>query len=97
MSERKLAAFAAELALGSYSGREIMVAGFADSVGKFGDNKRLAQKRAEVVASLLKGALGASAEGIKISTASYGELLPYLCEEDDFGRDANRRVEIWLR
>jgi phosphate transport system substrate-binding protein len=97
LSERKLAAFAAELAAGSYAGREIVVAGFADSVGKFSDNKRLAQKRADLVASLLKDALGDAAKDVKISPVSYGELLPYLCEEDDFGRDANRRVEIWVR
>lgn len=97
LSERKLNEFAAELASGAYAGREIVVTGFADSIGKSSDNKRLAQKRADAVAALLKTALGDKASGIKISTASYGELLPYLCEEDDVGRDANRRVEIWLR
>jgi phosphate transport system substrate-binding protein len=28
---------------------------------------------------------------------SYGELLPLSCNEDEVGRERNRRVEVWLR
>jgi len=97
LSEEKLKAFAADVMAGKFAGREILVAGFTDSVGGFADNKRLAQKRADAVATELRTLIGSAADSVTVTPVSYGELLPYLCEEDDFGRDANRRVELWLR
>ena len=97
LSARNVDAFVEKLAAGAFKGREIMVAGFADSVGKASSNKELAFRRAQSVADLIKSGLAGKGTDLKITPVSYGELLPFLCEEDEFGRAANRRVEIWVR
>ncbi len=97
LSIRAVDEFAARLAAGDYAGREILVVGFADSVGSFEQNDRLALRRARNVAALIGEKIGAGAAGPDLTPVSFGELLPYLCNEDEFGRDANRRVEIWVR
>jgi phosphate transport system substrate-binding protein len=98
LSERAVAEFAAKLQSGRFAGREILVVGFADSVGKFDQNARLAMARAEKVRDLIRDRIGReAAASYGLTPMSFGELLPYLCNEDDFGRDANRRVEIWIR
>jgi phosphate transport system substrate-binding protein len=98
LSERAVADFAAQLESGAYDGKEVLVVGFADSVGGFEQNRRLALARSSTVADLIKARIGSEASNrLGLKALSYGEMLPYLCNEDDFGRDANRRVEIWVR
>ncbi|MCU0829230.1 MAG: phosphate ABC transporter substrate-binding/OmpA family protein [Tabrizicola sp.] len=98
LSERAVSDFAAKLQSGAFDGKEILVVGFADSVGRFEQNQRLAMARAEVVADLLSTRIGRiNADKYGLKPVSFGELLPYLCNEDEFGRDSNRRVEIWVR
>jgi phosphate transport system substrate-binding protein len=98
LSERAVGEFAAKLQSGNYAGKDILIAGFADSVGSFAQNERLALARAQTVVDVIRDRIGSeAASGVKLTPVSYGELLPYLCNEDEFGRDANRRVEIWVR
>lgn len=98
ISKRAVDDFAAKLQSGALDGKEVLVVGFADSVGAFGQNKRLAMARAQSVTRLIADRIGKdAADAIGLKPLSFGELLPFLCNEDDFGRDANRRVEIWVR
>jgi phosphate transport system substrate-binding protein len=98
LSERAVSEFAAKLKSGAFSGKEVVFVGFADSVGRFEQNNRIAASRASSVLKLIEAQLDtATRDSVKLTTAAYGELLPYLCNEDEFGRDANRRVEIWVR
>lgn len=98
LSERAVSEFAAVLNSGAFDGKEIIVAGFADSVGTFDQNDRIASGRARNVEALIRAQLDrATLDKVELTPVSYGELLPYLCNEDDFGRDANRRVEVWVR
>lgn len=80
-------------------GKEVIVAGFADSVGAFSFNRQLAQARADVVYGALRSVLGDTLDqaGIKMHAESYSELSPVGCNDTPRGRERNRRVEIWLR
>ncbi|NJM83913.1 MAG: OmpA family protein [Tabrizicola sp.] len=98
LSERAIDEFAAELRSGAFDGKEILVVGFADSVGSFNQNQKLALARARMVSDLISSRVEiGQARRLGLTPVSFGELLPYLCNEDEFGRDANRRVEIWVR
>ncbi|MEM7684135.1 MAG: phosphate ABC transporter substrate-binding/OmpA family protein, partial [Pseudomonadota bacterium] len=97
-SQIDAARLAEELALGAYSGREIVLAGFTDSVGQFELNRQLSARRAQVVDAALRAAVPEGAlDAIATVTRGYGELMPVGCNTDINGRSANRRVEVWLR
>ena len=86
------------LAGGAFAGREILLVGFADSVGAFDVNRGLAERRAQAVLGALTAAVpeGALAD-VPVLVRSYGELTPVGCNETNEGRELNRRVEVWVR
>jgi phosphate transport system substrate-binding protein len=77
-------------------GTKIKIVGFTDSVGKFENNRRLAQGRANQVQSSLASFAGDRIAEISVTTAAYGELAPSACNISDTGRAINRRVEVWI-
>ncbi|QIX60490.1 OmpA family protein [Hymenobacter sp. BT18] len=78
-----------------YTGKQIRVAGFADSRGDASYNKDLAQQRANAVKSYLvdTGKMPAA----NISTESFGEQQPAASNATAAGRKENRRVELVVR
>jgi phosphate transport system substrate-binding protein len=34
---------------------------------------------------------------VDISVAAFGEALPMACDDSAWGREVNRRVEVWVR
>jgi phosphate transport system substrate-binding protein len=81
-----------------FEGLEVLLVGFADSVGDRDKNTALAQARADEVRDILVDNLPAEiVKDAKLIPLSYGELMPLSCNEDDVGRERNRRVEVWLR
>ncbi|HUF87967.1 MAG TPA: phosphate ABC transporter substrate-binding/OmpA family protein [Thermohalobaculum sp.] len=97
-SQTEAERLARRVAAGDYAGQEILLVGFADSVGEFEVNRDLARRRAEAVLEALTAAVpeGALAE-TPIGVRSYGELTPVGCNETPAGRELNRRVEVWVR
>jgi len=90
--------FARLLAGGAYAGKDVLLVGFADSVGDFEVNRGLAERRAQAVLATLQGAVPADAlAGVALQVKSYGELTPVGCNESPEGRELNRRVEVWIR
>lgn len=81
---------------GDFDGFELLLVGFADSVGERTRNTALAQNRANAVTSILAQSIS-SENAQRLRPISYGELLPLSCNEDEAGRERNRRVEVWLR
>lgn len=82
---------------GQYDGRSIRFVGFADGQGEALVNQRLALKRAEAVL----GAVRDTAETLdgtqlRLSAETLGEALPMACDDSIWGRQVNRRVEVWL-
>jgi len=97
-SQSEAERFARLLASGVYAGKDIILVGFADSVGDFGVNRGLAVRRAQSVLDTLKASVDEAAlDAVPILVQSYGELTPVGCNETPAGRQLNRRVEVWVR
>lgn len=80
------------------AGREIIVAGYTDSVGNYYYNEDLSLKRAQAVtAALYNEAAKQGLNGLNMRAAGYSELSPVGCNDTELGKSRNRRVEIWIR
>lgn len=70
---------------------KISITGHTDNVGDEMPNQKLGQARADFIASILRrGGIAAN----RISTASKGETQPIATNDDDAGRQQNRRVVL---
>jgi phosphate transport system substrate-binding protein len=75
-----------------YSGRGVMLVGFADSTGNRSANLKLSKDRAQSVAAQMER------QGVTtVSVTGFGQDLPVADNATPEGREKNRRVEIWLR
>lgn len=72
-------------------GKSIVLVGFSDSLGDYGQNLALSKRRAQAVADTL-AALGARVQGV----VGAGEEAPVASNQDQAGRERNRRVEAWV-
>lgn len=82
----------------AFDGQEILLVGFADSVGPADRNTALAAQRARAVQAALSEQFDpATLRRIKLSAMSFGEQMPVDCNDTDAGRANNRRVEVWAR
>ena len=81
---------------GDLAGASLLLVGFSDAAGDYGANQRLSLSRARGLALAL-GELLETAEEVDLQTAGFGPLLPVACNDSDWGRALNRRVEVWLR
>ncbi|WP_306519904.1 phosphate ABC transporter substrate-binding/OmpA family protein [Rheinheimera sp.] len=74
-----------------HNGRRLVLMGFSDAVGAEDTNTDLAMRRAKVIERELV------ARGIAVmAVESYGELLPIANNDQELGRERNRRVEVWV-
>ncbi len=97
-SVRNVEELARRMEAGEFDGLEVLLVGFADAIGDRDRNTALAQARADEVARIIGGALTpATAARLNLTPVSFGELMPLSCNEDEVGRERNRRVEVWLR
>ncbi|WP_204112542.1 phosphate ABC transporter substrate-binding/OmpA family protein [Shimia biformata] len=83
---------------GSYDGRKLVFVGFSDGEGPAAGNRQIALKRAEAVRdAVLSAAETANPEQLAIEVQAFGEAMPMACDDSDWGRQVNRRVEIWVK
>ena len=83
---------------GAFDGGELLVAGFSDGQGGAAANLALSRERAAAVRAALEGALSeAERDKVTFVDQGFGETSPLSCDEDDWGRSVNRRVELWWR
>lgn len=88
---------AREIADGVHSGETLLLAGFSDGNGPAVANRALAAARAESVLRNLVAALGGTLpDRVRIRTMAFGEALPMGCDDTEWGRQTNRRVELWV-
>ena len=81
-----------------FEGQEILLVGFADSVGDSNLNTILAEARSQAVLEILERELPSpTLSNANITPLSFGEQLPMACNDVAEGRDLNRRVEVWTR
>jgi phosphate transport system substrate-binding protein len=83
---------------GVYDERSIKFVGFSDGQGPADGNKRIAMQRARaVLAAVKKAAETVDLDDLNIAVDAYGETLPMACDDSAWGRQVNRRVEVWVR
>ncbi len=86
------------LEAGRYDDRVLHFVGFSDGQGDAGANKRLALRRARAVLKAVREAAETLSDGqIDMRAEAFGEALPMACDDTPWGRQVNRRVEVWLR
>ncbi len=88
----------AALEAGIYDGRELYFVGFSDGQGDSRANLEISRRRANVVRNAVeKAAETADFNLLNIDVLAYGEAMPMACDDTVWGRQVNRRVEVWVR
>ena len=95
-SRSNLLSLAQAIRDGRYDTRPLMLVGFSDGRGAAEANRDLSSARAEAVLRALRSLLGGDLpEGVIVETEAFGEALPMGCDDTEWGRQMNRRVELW--
>lgn len=82
---------------GEFRNRTILMLGFSDRQGPSGLNQSLSLRRAEAVRDALKSSLDDGLPSdVKVDVSGFGEVLPVGCDDTAWGRQQNRRVELWV-
>jgi phosphate transport system substrate-binding protein len=96
-SRASVARLAAAIERGAFDGRRLIFVGFSDSEGRAEVNLRLSLRRAETVRAAIRAAAeAADPDRVTLDVDAFGEAMPMACEDSDWGRAVNRRVEVWL-
>ncbi|MFK7874533.1 MAG: substrate-binding domain-containing protein [Paracoccaceae bacterium] len=83
---------------GKYDSRSLLFVGFSDGDGAAEPNRDIALRRAEAVKrAVITAAETVDLDRIALAVDAFGEALPMACDDSSWGRQANRRVEVWLR
>ncbi|MGI9389747.1 MAG: OmpA family protein [Boseongicola sp.] len=80
---------------GEFNGKELLFVGFSDGPGERDANLQLSLRRAKSVYNAVADIAGNSP--VKYATDAFGEAMPMACDEVQWGREVNRRVEVWVR
>jgi outer membrane protein OmpA-like peptidoglycan-associated protein len=76
-----------------YGKTTLTVVGHTDSTGSDQYNQRLSEQRAVSVVQYLESK---NVDGMRLATAGKGESQPIASNDTEAGRQANRRVEIYV-
>jgi phosphate transport system substrate-binding protein len=83
---------------GTYDARQLRFVGFSDGQGAAKANRDIALRRAEAVRRAVStAAVTANLDRVDLSVDAFGEAMPMACDDTEWGRQANRRVEVWVR
>jgi phosphate transport system substrate-binding protein len=97
-SRSNIEQLARALETGLYDGKVLKFVGFSDGQGLAGANRKIALKRATSVRDkVLSTAETVSVERVELQVEAFGEALPMACDDSAWGRQVNRRVEVWVR
>lgn len=84
--------------LGQFDTRRIVFVGFSDGQGPVAGNLSIAKSRADAVRMAVTAAAEtANLSRIDIQSIAFGEAMPMACDDSEWGRQVNRRVEVWVR
>ncbi|WP_299281574.1 phosphate ABC transporter substrate-binding/OmpA family protein [uncultured Tateyamaria sp.] len=83
---------------GKYDAREMLLVGFSDGDGPAAANRDIALRRAEATKrAIMQAAETVNLDRVQMNVDAFGEALPMACDDSAWGRQANRRVEVWVR
>ena len=96
-SRASVARLSAAIERGAFDGRRLIFMGFSDGEGAGDINLQLARRRAETVRNAVIAATDAAApDRVELVVDAFGEAMPMACDDTEWGRAVNRRVEVWL-
>nr|WP_321506785.1 phosphate ABC transporter substrate-binding/OmpA family protein [uncultured Celeribacter sp.] len=86
------------LEAGVYDGKRLSFVGFSDAEGTASVNQALSKRRANAVLIAVQRSMGEAfqADRLTFATEGFGEAMPLACNDVDWGRLLNRRVELWV-
>jgi phosphate transport system substrate-binding protein len=97
-SRANVALLADLIGRGAFDGDELLFAGFTDGEGAAAGNLRLSRSRAETVMRAVRVAIDPEAGAqVTFRVEGFGSAAPLACDDSDWGRQVNRRVEVWVR
>lgn len=97
-SRESAARLARAIETGAFSGADLLFVGFSDSEGVASANKALSERRAKAVLGQVRDAsFSADFDRLTMTAMGLGETLPVACDDTDWGRALNRRVEVWVK
>ena len=83
---------------GTYDGRRLVFVGFSDGEGPAQANRSISLRRAETARqAVINAAVAADFSQVELLVEAFGEAMPMACDDSAWGRQVNRRVEVWLR
>ena len=86
------------LEVGLYDARRLVFVGFSDGEGAASANRQIAVRRAKAVqGAVIRAAETANLDRINLGVEAFGEAMPMACDDSAWGRQVNRRVEVWVR
>jgi phosphate transport system substrate-binding protein len=86
------------LEVGQYDARRLLFVGFSDGNGASEANRNIALRRADAVRrAVSEAAVAANLTRVELGVDAFGEAMPMACDDSAWGRQANRRVEVWVR
>jgi phosphate transport system substrate-binding protein len=89
---------ARSLEVGQYDTRRLLFVGFSDGEGAARANREIALRRAEAVRrAVTAAAVTVNLDRVALDVDAFGEAMPMACDDSAWGRQANRRVEVWVR
>ena len=80
---------------GAFDGQQILFVGFSDADGPRDGNLRLSERSARAVLRAVAARVADSP--VEFEVAAFGELMPMACDDTPWGRQVNRRVEVWVK
>jgi len=97
-SRSNVALLARALESGVIGAKELVFVGFSDGEGGAAANRQLSQERAiSVRAAVQREAATADPARVRLSVDGFGEAMPMACDDTEWGRQINRRVEVWAQ
>ncbi|MCU0908151.1 MAG: phosphate ABC transporter substrate-binding/OmpA family protein [Rhodobacteraceae bacterium] len=99
-SRANVALLAGLIAGGAFDGETLVFTGFSDGDGPAEANLTLSRTRAATVLRAVRAAAETAAGGpvpVDFAATGFGEASPLACDDSPWGRQVNRRVEVWVR
>ena len=83
---------------GQFEGRDLVFVGFSDGFGSSDANQKLSEQRAQRVKDAVSGLVSlVGTPAVEFGVEGFGEAMPIACDDTDWGREVNRRVEVWVQ
>ncbi|WP_170606433.1 phosphate ABC transporter substrate-binding/OmpA family protein [Ruegeria arenilitoris] len=83
---------------GVFDARKLTFVGFSDGEGPASSNAQIAKLRANTVRNAVLAAVEtAIPDSTELTTVGFGEAMPMACDDTEWGKKINRRVEIWIQ